>query len=204
MRFAPEAVESVRAAFPRVDVDRVVARAEGRLSLPNANVIDNPAPYLWRICENAETEGKDLRRPSTGGSFKPEGPANVGLSPEGSVLRSEVPVRNEASNFVRFAVREIREQLLTPAEFILVLSKHPETTHKLFRSDVVADWGERDTLDGWASARSRTSLAEIIRSWNGTYPWARDCNLWAEYRERWVARLTKVEEATPAEMGLAP
>jgi len=187
MRFSPEEVSAVRAAFPKLNIDDIVRRTEGRLSLPGAKVIDNAGPYLWKICETSEVEGKSRQ-----GAYSARGeqdlPANLGFSPEGAVMRSAVPIRNSATEFARFAVREIREQLLTPQEFIMLLVNHPEECRKLFSQDVTAAWLELSTIDGWASALSHTSLEEHVRSWGSTWPWVKDNNLWLEWRGAWVAR----------------
>ena len=190
MRFSPEEVAAVRIAFPKVDVDSLVRKTEARLSMPGAKVIDNTAPYLWKVCESAESEGKSMKGSGGAHSFRSEQdlPANIGFDASGKVMRSAVPIRNSATEFARFAVREIREQLLTPADFVSLLRNHPPECQALFSPDVVAAWCILDTIDGWASAMACTSLEEHVRSLGSLWPWAKDSNLWDEWRGRWVAR----------------
>ena len=88
--------------------------------------------------------------------------------------------------------------LLTPADVVALISRHPDTCHALFRRDVIQDWCVRDTLHGWASAQACTSLEESVRSWGGTYPWAKDPYLWGELLKSWEARSPDAAAASTA------
>jgi hypothetical protein len=190
MKFSPDEIAAVRTAFPKLDVDSLVRKTESRLSMPGARVIDNTAPYLWKVCESAESEGRSMKGSGVAHSFRGEQdlPANIGFDASGKVMRSAVPIRNSATEFAKFAVREIRTQLLTPADFVSLLRNHPPECQALFSPDVTAAWCVLGTLDGWASALAHTSLEEHVRSWGSTWPWAKDSNLWDERRAAWVAR----------------
>ncbi len=197
MRFSEEALASCKSAFPKLDVDRIAERTAARLSLPGAKELSNPDAYLFKVCESCEAEGKFKVAAGAGGQ-RAEAQGHFGFAPTGNVIRSEIPVTNAPTNFVRFLIREIREQLLTPAEVVALISRHPDNCHALFRRDVIQDWCVRDTLHGWASAQACTSLEESVRSWGGTYPWAKDPYLWGELLKSWEARSPDAAAASTA------
>lgn len=187
MQFSQEAIASAQAAFPRVDVPALAARTAARLSLPGAKDISQPDAYLFKVCEGSEQEGRYLKGGRAPGA---PGPAleHVGFTEEGSVLRSERPIHNAPTQFVRLLLREVKEQLLTPAEVVALISRHAEDNHRLFHPNTIGDWSTRGHIDGWASSAATSSLEECVRSWGGTYPWAKDSYAWSEMRKAWCER----------------
>ena len=110
------------------------------------------------------------------------------------MIRSSIPISNGPTHFARFLVREIREQLLTPADVILLLLQHDKASQNMFRPSVVAHWSYLDSIDHWGCGSAHSSFEEYVRSWGGSYPWTRDPLLWSDIRQTWTARKSSATE----------
>lgn len=86
----------------------------------------------------------------------------VGFDPHGQTFRSTQPITNAQTRFVQLAVREIPEQLLTPAEVVWMLSRHPEQVVDAFGHAAVGRWARLDRFDDWRVAAGETGMSACI------------------------------------------
>lgn len=130
----------------------------------------------------------------------------IGFDAQGSAFRSPVPVANAQTEFATWLVREIRDQLLSPADVVALGRRQPEAIwNAICIESALKPWAIHDhwtlnehgtpvrcerpcDLSCWASLPASSGLAECIRSWGGWYPWANDRHEWEVLCARDYAR----------------
>ncbi len=131
----------------------------------------------------------------------------VGFDASGSTIRSATPVTNPQTEFANWIIREIRDQLLSPADVVRIVRKRDSAIWQAIGVHTLMHWAthshwtrdehgtpvpcERECdVSCWASLNAASGLAESIRSWGGWYPWSRDTNSWEAICHRDEARRT--------------
>lgn len=131
----------------------------------------------------------------------------VGFDQYGATIRSATPVNNPQTDFANWIIREIRDQLLSPADVVRIVRQRDAGiwnaigVHTLTHWATHAHWTrdshgnpvriERDCdVSCWASLSASSGMGESIRSWGGWYPWSRDLNSWESICHRDEARRT--------------
>lgn len=131
----------------------------------------------------------------------------VGFDQYGATIRSATPVTNPQTDFANWIIREIRDQLLSPADVVRIVRKRDSSVWNPIGVHTLTHWAthqhwtrdengtpvpcERDCdVSCWASLNAASGLAESIRSWGGWYPWSRDTNSWEAICHRDEARRT--------------
>lgn len=187
----PEAfVTEMLAKYPQAtaaDAERIGAWiAERHPTKP----FTNPHGMFEKLLKQAHEEaGVATRYPLVTPKAKPDPNLYRGYDPTGACFRSPVPVTNPQTDFAHWIVREIRDQLLTPADVVRIVRTRPAAVYDAIGIQTLRRWinhthyalnehgntvpCERECdVSCWASLDASSGLAEAIRSWGGWYPWA--------------------------------
>jgi hypothetical protein len=183
--------------LPRETVAKVLEDAERKPG------VTNPIA-LGRAWLRKQADALRSTTPTATSRRTPDKPF-VGFDASGSCFRSETPVTNPQTEFARWIVREMRDQLLTPADVVRIARTRDREiwqaigVHTLMHWNAHAHWTRDDRnvpvecqrecdLSCWASLQASSGLAECIRSFGGWYPWANDREAWAAMLARDTAR----------------
>lgn len=202
MLIRPEIVAEVVANFAPctlADGERIVAWMERKHA---TQPITNPRGMLESLLRKQQAEAVQAERFPL--ATKPEQPADRafwGFDSSGATIRSAAPVANAQTQFARWLVREMRDQLLTPADVIALVSRQDDAIHRAVGIETLTHWTTHQHYDSegrpcdahcslncWARLTATSGLSEFVRSWGGWHPWLRDENAWAVMLERDAAR----------------
>ena len=183
--FTLETLENLSREFqlPLEDVRRCAVEVDKR------DDVVSPTGLLRAWLRREQGRKANAPRMSQGGSR--ETAAYFGWKSDGSLIRSHEPVRGAVTEYAGWLVREIREQLLTPAEVAaLIHARGGEilAAFTAYGSPVLEDWAARDTIHGWGKAHAQSSLQQAVRSWGGRSQWTHDPLAWERVVERWKTR----------------
>lgn len=85
-----------------------------------------------------------------------------GFTRDGHFFRSDAPVSNDVTLFVRRAVRLVRDQRLPPADLLVEVLKEGEAVRSLFVG-VAGQWSALTRYHEWPCAASTSSVHEAIK-----------------------------------------
>ena len=166
----------------------------------------NPHGMFEKLLKAAAAEnGTAARYPIAAPQAKANPKPFAGYDATGACFRSPVPIGNPQSDFARWIVREVRDQLLTPADVVRIVRQRDQAVWQAVGVEVlrqrashthwtISEHGtivpiERDCdVSCWASLPATSGLAESIRSWGGWYPWLSDRDAWLGILQREAAR----------------
>lgn len=110
---------------------------------------------------------------------------NVGIDRSGSVFKSEAPADNQASEFIRYLIRRINSEYLSPADVVQVLSKESESLQKLFTLETLGSWSMLDTFWKWPLAQAARSSEMVVKTFGRGAPlWCTDDHAWMHMVKR--------------------
>jgi len=116
-----------------------------------------------------------------------------GFTEGGKLFRSETPVTNACTNWVRLMIRQIREQYLTPADVVGRLRGQPEYIQKLLSPDVIANWSGIEKFWQWPVAYTSNSVARCLKQFGLQEP------VWERDEHEWTRMCDRAEELSGAE-----
>lgn len=204
--FPQEFIAEMLDKYPKAtatDADRISAWIASKHATKPFN---NPHAMFEKLLRTADGENSTAARfPITAPRPKADQTPYSGFDATGSCLRSAVPVTNLPSDFARWIVREIRDQLLAPADVVRIVRQRDQAIWQAIGIETLREWAththfahdehghlvpvQRECdVSCWASLTASSGLAECIRSWGGWYPWANDRNAWAQILEREATR----------------
>ena len=167
---------------------------------------DNPHSLFEKyLRESAAGNATAAKYPLVAPKAKPDPNPHRGYDPTGSCFRSPVPVANVQTDFAHWIVREIRDQLLTPADVVRIVRTRPASVYEAIGVETLRHWGlhthwtlnehgnpvpcnRECDVSCWASLYAASGLGEVIRSWGGWYPWANARHEWEAIVARDSAR----------------
>lgn len=166
-------------AVVRECADWVTERAgKGQVSNPNA------------MLEHLLARRADAMRvaaPSAGASRRDGEEVFFGFDPQGRTFRSSQPVTNAQTAFVQMLLREIPEQLLTPAECVWMLSRYPDGLADAFGLRAAAAWSQLERFDDWTRAVGETGMSACVVG-NVRAIRERDARRWNAMVSEWCQR----------------
>lgn len=204
--FPSDFVNEMLAKYPKAtaaDAERISAWIATRHA---TRPFDNPHGMFEKLLrESASENATAARYPITAPKAKADPMPFLGFDASGACFRSAVPATNAQSEFARWIVREVRDQLLTPADVVRIARQRDAAIWQAIGIETLREWAththfardhhgrivpvERECcVSCWASLFAASGLAESIRSWGGWYPWSRDPNAWAQILERDTTR----------------
>lgn len=199
-------VTEMLAKYPQAtatDAERIAAWIASKHA---TKPFDNPHGMFEKLLKSAAAEnGTAARYPLTAPKAKTDPTPYRGFDSTGSSIRSAVPVTNPQSDFARWIVREMRDQLLTPADVVRIVRQRDQAIWLAVGVETLRQWAththwamdehgnpvpvQRECdVSCWGSLTASSSLGETIRSWGGWYPWTNDRNAWAQILEREASR----------------
>jgi hypothetical protein len=98
-------------------------------------------------------------RPSGGEQRLP----HWGFDQHGRCFRSETPVDNAVTNYVRRTVYAVRAQAMPPADVVLALVTEPDWIRALFPPVVTDQWASLTRFSEWPVAFTTSSVHEAIK-----------------------------------------
>lgn len=105
--------------------------------------------------------------------------SEFGFRADGSCYRSETPVDNAQTRFVRQLLATLHARPYCPAEVAAMIQAQPEFIRSMFNPIIMAAWAKLDAYEDWQGApRSRSSESVIIDRGRGQPPWSEDDRAW--------------------------
>lgn len=188
--------------LPRQEVERVARWIEDRQAA--GDLFSNPNAVLEATLKRKAKAAANA--PRAVAVVRQDDRPFVGFDETGSCVRSATPVTNPQTDFARWLIREMRDQLLSPADVVkLVRQRDKAIWQAIGLESNLRPWAmhahyahdehgnpvrvERECdLSCWPCLTATSGLAEAIRSFGGWYPWANDRNAWLAMLEREASR----------------
>ena len=110
---------------------------------------------------------------------------HVGFGWDGSLIRSEVPIDNQPTNFVRFLTRKVCDEFQSPMQAVnLIACERPEV-RQVFSMRSMDQWGELHRFWQWPLAWTSRSIEATVKYLGRPHGlWSSDPNAWEKMVRR--------------------
>ena len=131
---------------------------------------------------------------------------HMGFNRWGSVIRSETPIDNQATNFLRWLSRETLSKLLSPSDVVREIAAGAPELQRLFSLGVLGSWSPLDRFWHWPATQASRPSEQFIRCMGEPRPiWLADENRWeklCEDAERMYRTECRFEHVAQIETGM--
>lgn len=194
-----QAVASLRSRYPNENIDKALAWVEKCAAKGDVN---SPEAMLEAIVKRSALKAGSAphvptaaARPGVIGAAEPEF-KYLGFTKDGVAIRSSVPIRNATTDDTIKLAFTIRTDCLAPSEALMLARGLHETVQWALaasaqgwlRAEQLCEESGFVPFTAWPICIGTNSLSEFCRSMAGSYPWARDENLWTTMTAKAISR----------------